>query len=155
MKPRRFLKANFVNKEEIEGIRDEINACVNSYFVLCEAADMVLRNAEELFNCFDEGLKHKVKQRHNDMMAHIKAINNIMDTFFESYECFGSGEEFISKIDMLRNSAAFIARLVLLIGDRSCRDDEKQVMKRIEEYIYYMPEQGLINDKVLNKFKVK
>lgn len=159
MKPQRFVKEKFIqqhySKEEIEMIRNEINACVNSYYVLCEASDMLLRNCEELFNSLGEGLKHRIKQRHNEMMLHVKAMNTIMDTFFDDYNCFGTGQQFVDKIDMLRSSAAFISRLVLLIGDRSCREDEKEILRKIEDYIYYMPEQGLINDKILDKFRWK
>jgi hypothetical protein len=56
---------------------------------------------------------------------------------------------------MMRDAASYITRLTLLIGDRTCREDEKRVRQNIWDYIYYLPEQGLITDEALDKLKMR
>lgn len=144
-----------LKREMTEEEKNEINSLINSYYVLMEASDMLLRRAEMLFANFNQGLKGPVKVRHNRMMSHIAALKREQDTFFNDYNCFGKDERYIAKYDMMRDCASYLARLTLLIGDRSCRDDEKAVRQRIWDYIYYMPEQGLIKDKALDYLKLR
>lgn len=144
-----------LKREMTEEEKNEINSLVNSYYVLMEAADMMLRRSEALFNNFGKAWHGDKKMRHNRMMQHYKALKNIQDTFFDDYDCFGAGVGYMAKYDMMREAASYIARMTLLIGDRTCREDEKQVRKNIWDYIYYMPEQGLVKDKLLDDLKMR
>ena len=144
-----------LRREMTEDEKNEINSLINTYFVLMEGADMLLRRSETIFNNFGQGWDGKKKMRHARMMQHMEALKNLQESFFKDYDCFGKDERYIDKYDMLRDAASYITRLTLLIGDRSCRTDEKRVRQNIWDYIYYMPEQGLIKDEALDKLKMR
>lgn len=146
----RILKREMNDKE-----KNEINSLINCYFVFMEGADMLLRRSESLFNNFGQGWEGARKMRHNRIMRHVQALKLELDSFFKDYECFGKGENYMAKYDAMRDAASYIARLTLLIGDRTCREDEKRVRQNIWDYIYYLPDQGLITDEALDRLKMR
>ena len=144
------LRRGMTDKE-----KDELNSLVNSYYVLMEGADMLLRRAQTIYNNFGQDINGPMKLRHNRMMQHAKALVNLQEDFFRDYNCFGSGSKYVKTYDAMRDAASYLARLTLLIGDRTCREDEQQARQRIWDYIYYMPEQGLITDRALDFLKIR
>ena len=144
-----------LKREMTENEKNELNSVINSYYVLMEAADMLLRRGQTIFNNFGQDVNGPMKMRHRRMMQYMESLKNTQETFFKDYDCFGKDERYMAKYDMLRDAASYIARLTLLIGDRSCREDEKRVRQNIWDYIYYMPEQGLIADEALDKLKIR
>lgn len=140
-----------MNDEE----KNEINSLINCYYVLMEGADMLLRRSQVFYSNFGMDLNGPMKLRHNRMMQHMRALISLQDDFFKDYGCFGNGDKFIKTYDAMRDASSFLTRLTLLIGDRTCREDEKQVRQKIWDYIYYLPEQGLITDKALDSLKIK
>lgn len=128
----------------------------NSYYMLMEAADMMLRQMEVQLARRGRGLKFKLKQRHNLMMGNVDALKNLQLDFWDDYKsAFGNN---YSKSDALRQSAAYMARIMLLIADRCYTSQDNGNMdreQRIERYIYNMPDGGLLNDELLKKFFVR
>ena len=128
----------------------------NSYYMLMEAADMMLRQMELQLARRGRGLKFKLKQRHNLMMGNVDTLKNLQLDFWSDYrEAF---KDNYSKSDALRQSAAYMARIMLLIADRCYTQEDNGTMEReqrIERYIYNMPDGGLLNDDLLKKFFVR
>lgn len=123
----------------------------NTYYILMEAADMILRDVKSIFEFYDKSLQGKVKQRHNIIMSHVKALENLSDDFFEDYECFDGNWE---KHTELRTSAAYMARISLLIGDRAALSSAP-LERDIEKFIYELPPNGYAPDHILARFKIK
>lgn len=128
----------------------DINTLVNSYYIMAESLDMLLREMERQFKSLDKGLKHHVKQRHTEMMRLFKLLKTNQEKFIKDYECFG-GEW--SKYDDLRMSAAYIARIMLLIADRTL--DDGKVERELEAYLTHKKSAGVVSDELLNSFKIK
>lgn len=123
----------------------------NTYYILMEAADMILRDVKSIFEFYDKSLQGKVKQRHNIIMSHVRALENLSDDFLEDYECFKNNWD---RHTELRTSGAYMARVSLLIGDRATFDSAP-LETVIEKYIYDLPPHGYAPDHILGRFKIK
>lgn len=140
---------------ELDALKQEA-LVTNSYYILMEAADMMLRRMEFQLLMRGRCLKHNIKRRHNVMMEKVAAMKNLSEDFFKDYEA-AFGEQY-NKMDDLRVSGAYMARIMLLIADRCYTQEDNGNMEReqrIERYIYNMPDGGLLNDNLLKKFFVR
>ena len=127
---------------------------VNAYYVLAEASDMMLRYVEFLLGLKKRGLRHQVKQRHNRVMDKIEALKNEYYNYQECYDRSFGGD--YSKQDDVRKSAAYIARILLLVSDRCYTNKEGGEKERmIEEYVYHMPEKGFVTTRMLENFTIR
>ena len=145
-----------VDKElrEMSQLEKEEMVAVNAYYVLAEASDMMLRHVEFLLGLRKRGLRHDVKQRHKRIMDRLQVLKTEYLNFQSCYDRSFNGD--YSKQDDVRKSAAYIARLLLLVSDRCYTTKEGGGKERmIEEYIYHMPERGFISERMLESFTIR
>lgn len=128
----------------------DINSLVNSYYIMSESLDMIMREMERQFSSLGKEVKHHVKQRHTEMMRLMRLLKTTQDKFISDYDAF-KGDW--SKYDELRKSGAYIARIMLLIADRT--NTEENVENRIEKYLYRLKPQGVVSNELLGKFQIK
>lgn len=136
--------------EKINGQTKDLNSLTNSYYIMAEAMDMILREAEKGLEELGKGLKYEVKHRHKEMMRLIRLLKANQEKFLEDYACFDGNWD---KYDELRKSGAYIARIMLLIADRT--NTEENVENRIEKYLYRLKPQGVVSSDLLGKFQIK
>lgn len=125
----------------------------NCYFMLAEAQDMMLKELQIMLRKRNAELTQRMKQRHTNILNQLTKLRTSYDSFMWDYHI---GLKDYRKTDNLRHSAAYIARIMLLIADR-CNKDEKEGAReqRIERYIHNMPDGGLIDDDFLSKFFIR
>ena len=141
-------------QELLNQLEKEQMVATNAYFVLAEASDMMLRHVEFLLDLRKRKLHQRVKQRHNRLMDKIQKLKTEYDNYQECYDVSFGGD--YSKQDDLRKSAAYMARLLLLISDRCYTEKEGGDKERmIEEYIYHMPEKGFVTNRMLENFVIR
>lgn len=115
---------------------------------------MMLRQAQAILNSQDKDLKHKQLQRHKRLMSRIEVMKREIESLEEDYgEAFA--DKFITKTDEVRRAGAYLARVILSIGDRCGNDDTGAKEQLIEEYIKAMPEQGYLHQEIESKFYLK
>lgn len=142
------------NLRKLNQLDKELVVTTNAYYVLAEASDMVLRYVEYLLNQKKGTVKQRVKQRHSRLMDKIEKLKTEYDNFQECYDASFGGD--YTKQDDVRKSAAYIARILLLISDRCYTEKEGGVKERmIEEYIYHMPEKGFVTERMLENFVIR
>ena len=140
--------------QELSQLDKEQMVAVNAYYVLAEASDMMLRHVEFLLALKKRGLRHDVKQRHKRIMDRIQVLKTEYLNFQSCYDRSFNGD--YEKQDHVRKSAAYIARLLLLVSDRCYTDNEGGERERmIEEYVYYMPEKGFVTKRMLENFTIR
>lgn len=140
--------------QELSQLEKEEMVAVNAYYVLAEASDMMLRHVEFLLDLRRRGLRHDVKQRHKRIMDRISVLKTEYLNFQECYDRSFNGD--YSKQDDVRKSAAYIARILLLVSDRCYTTKDGGGKERmIEEYIYHMPERGFISERMLGSFTIR
>lgn len=130
-------------------ISNDLNSVVNSYYIMAEALDMLLRRMEVEFEHLGKDVVYSVKSRHTEMMRLMRMLRVNQEKFLKDYESF-HGEW--SKYDELRKSAAYISRIMLLVADRTL--DDGKVEKEIEDYIRSLPSTGVVSEELLNNFKI-
>lgn len=139
---------------EMSQLDKEQMISTNAYYVLAEASDMMLRYMEFVLAMRKRVLHQRVKQRHNRLMDKIDKLKNEYLNYQECYDVSFGGD--YSKQDDVRKSAAYIARLLLLVADRCFAEEAGGTKERmIEEYIYHMPENGFVNDRMLGSFRIR
>ena len=140
--------------QELSQLEKEEMVAVNAYYVLAEASDMMLRHVEFLLALKKRGLRHDVKQRHKRIMDRIQVLKTEYLNFQECYDRSFNGN--YEKQDDVRKSAAYIARLLLLVSDRCYTTKEGGSKERmIEEYVYHMPENGFVTTRMLENFTIR
>lgn len=142
------------SKSKMSQLDKEQMVAVNCYYVLAEASDMMLRHIEFLLGLRKRNLKQKVKQRHSRLMEKVQHLKTEYDNFQSCYdESFGGD---YNKQDDVRRSAAYIARILLLIFDRCYTEKEGgEREQRIERYIYNMPDKGFVTERMLENFIIR
>ena len=139
---------------EMSQLEKEEMVAVNAYYVLAEASDMMLRHVEFLLDLRRRGLRHDVKQRHKRIMDRLQVLKTEYLNFQSCYDRSFNGH--YEKQDDVRKSAAYMARLLLLVSDRCYTEKEGGDKERmIEEYIYHMPEKGFVTDRMLENFVIR
>lgn len=142
------------NHSQMSQLDKEQMVATNAYYVLAEASDMMLRHVEFLLDLRGRKLHQRVKQRHVRLMDKIQKLKAEYDNFQECYDNSFNGD--YSKQDDVRKSAAYIARILLLVADRCYTDKEGGGKERlIEEYIYHMPEKGFVTKRMLESFIIR
>lgn len=139
-----------MNIEKYNREVNDINTVTNCYYIMAEATDMLMREMERKFKGLNKDVKHHVKQRHTEMMRLMRMLKSNQEKFVKDYEAFHGDW---SQYDALRNSAAYISRIMLLISDR-CEKDIRNYNK-IEKYIYDKKPTGIVSDEMLNRFRIK
>ena len=125
----------------------------NSYYMLVEASCMMLRYLDIMLNKRHATLTKRVKERHKFLMQKVADLKVATESFDVDYH---KGFDDYHKWDSLRQSSAYIARLLLLIADRTMNEPVAGERERkIEEYIYFMSEGGLLTDEMLNYFRIR
>ncbi len=145
--------SNEPKKEMIKEQEQKLALLVNSYYFLMEASDIILRQTEVYLASMGCGLIHHVKNRHKQMMKQIEVLKNNQLNFIKDYE-LGFGCDW-TKYEDLRYTAAWYARLVLLIGDRCGFGDSDEKEKAIIKFIYDMESNGIIDHEMMEHLKIK
>ena len=83
-------------------------------------------------------------------------MKNLMEDVEADYKTTFGEEVWGVKWDEIRRSAAFFVRIGALIMDR-CKSEEVEGERerRIERYIYMMPENGCCDDDFLKRFFIQ
>ena len=140
-------------KENSKKINDvELAVLTNQYYILSEAADIVLRKVELMLNSHHVLLKGNVKYRHKIMMKQVEALKNSSDSFMADYnEAFIDHEE---RYGDLRQTAGIMAFFSALIADRCGNQETGEAMvKRIENYLKRLPANGFVSADTLRSLK--
>ncbi len=137
-----------------EQIEKNLVLLVNTYYNIQEAADMILKEAENLLNYKGRQLVQRRKQRHNELLRNIARMRNLTDSLVDEYgDAFGA--DYVTKTDEVRRAGAYLSRIVLSIADRCGNDDTGAKESIIEEYIASMPPQGYLHQNIINQFHIK
>ena len=132
----------------------ELALLTNTYFMLLEAADMILRNTEVYFEAIGVSMVGKHKVKHRNLMSQIQTLKVMMDNEIKFY-CESYKNDY-RKWDELRAGGAYFARLALEVGDRSySEEDDDSVEKQIAKYVHDLPPKGMLSNQLLMNFFIR
>lgn len=137
-----------------EQIEKNLVLLVNTYYNIQEAADMILKEAENILKYKGRQLVQRRKQRHNELLRNIARMRNLTDSLVDEYgDAFGA--DYVTKTDEVRRAGNYLARVILQIADRCGNDDTGAKEQMIEEFISRMPDGGYLNEEIKNNFYLK
>jgi hypothetical protein len=137
-----------------EQIEKNLVLLVNTYYNIQEAADMILKEAENILKYKGRQLVQRRKQRHNELLRNIARMRNLTDSLVDEYgDAFGA--DYVTKTDEVRRAGNYLARVILQIADRCGNDDTGAKEQMIEEFIASMPDGGYLNEEIKNNFYLK
>ena len=125
---------------------------VGAYMESLEASSMILQLVEKEFEKVGARLQQRAKQRNKQIQMHLQALRNLTadDMFENEHQAFANGWD---NYDNFRRDAAYLARLVLLITDRTYLANNELAI--IENFIRTRPQRGLIEYEIINKLIIK
>jgi hypothetical protein len=137
-----------------EQIEKNLVLLVNTYYNIQEAADMILKEAENILKYKGRQLVQRRKQRHNELLRNIARMRNLTDSLVDEYgDAFGA--DYVTKTDEVRRAGNYLARVILQIADRCGNDDTGAKEQMIEEFIASMPDGGYLLEEIKNNFYLK
>ena len=124
---------------------------VGAYLETLEASTMLLQIVEREFAQVGAGLHQRAKQRNKQIQQHITALRHLtVDNVFENeHQAFNKDWY---RYDDFRKDAAYFARLVLYLTDRTYGDEV--FAAQIEEFIKTKAEKGIIPDTITDKIQI-
>lgn len=136
----------------------KLSCIVNTYFFYCEAIDLLLREADYSMRLKNRGLTHEIKHRHKIVLEKMVPLRNALDSYFNFYIGAFTDEEGVfnyKKMDDVRNSGNFFARLGIEIVDRTANSKKGELENKIEQYILNMPTTGILEEYHLERLKLR
>ena len=122
------------------------------YLEVLETSSMILQELEKMFISKGCSLKQRAKQRNNRILFHLTALKQLTgdDMFTTEHQVFASNWE---NWDDMRRDSAYIARIVLLLHDRTWGDGS--LMGLTEDFLWHQKEQGIIPEDLIKRFTIR
>lgn len=122
-----------------------------AYMEMLEGSTMLLRLLETEASEAVMHLKREQKQRMNRVLTHLKALKQltIEDTFANEHQAFASDWY---KYDDFRKDAAYFARVVMWLTDRTNHDEI--FAEQVEEFIKTKAGKGIFPDELIEKMRI-
>ena len=131
---------------------DSLTWIIATYMEMIEGSAMILRIIEKEAIRQGLSLKQRAKQRNKIILQHIKALRNYTedDTFENEHQAFSENWDNYEKF---RADASIMARMCLLLMDRTYKDNDLAVL--MEAYLRNKPEKGVIPTDIINQLIIK
>lgn len=123
----------------------------NCLYLMSLAMDLILRHNEWLMSKQREAFKREKKQLFNRYTRTVRDACFLQDQMTQDiYDCDEKHE--YRNVDVWLEQANELARLVLMFADRSVDVD---VVDRIFAFIREQPSEGIVDEKMLDNFRLK
>lgn len=133
-------------------ISDRLTSIAIAYMEMLEGSTMILQVLERMAEAAGQSLKREQKLRMTRIQSHLKALRLLTsdDAFANEHQAFSSDW---LKYDDFRKDAAYFARLVLYLTDRTYRDETFAL--QVEEFIKTKAAKGILPDELTEKIRIK
>ena len=123
---------------------------INTTFVMADAIDILLRNAEKRMYKKNATLSQKYKMMHSNLLRCLR------DTRIASAKANKMCNHPLSwrARDDQRSDSNYVCRIMMLIADRTAMGD-MVAEKKIEDFISSLPENGKVSKEVISEFVLR
>ena len=141
------------NKELTRTVEELCTSMSISYMEMLEGTTMILQVIQQLMQSIKGDIKFDIKHRHNKIEALLKKLWTLTsdEPFYREHNMAFKDDWF--KYDKFRDDAAYLARIVLLIADRTYQSSE--IQEKIEDFIRTIPQKGIYPDELIDRIKIK
>lgn len=140
------------NELKIEGKKKKAEVediIINTTFIMADAIDILIREAEYRMEKKHTQLTQKYKQMHSNLMKRVADVRIALEKYNQMSD---SGLSWRDR-DSQREDANYICRIMMLIADRTAYDES--VEKEIEDFIKSIKGKGFVDDDTINLFHLK
>ena len=123
---------------------------INTTFVMADAIDILLRNAEKRMFKNNATLSHKYKMMHNNLLRCLRDTRLALERYNKMCDDTLSWQD----RDDQRSDSNYVCRIMMLIADRTAMGD-MVAEKKIEDFISSLPENGKVSKEVIDEFRLK
>lgn len=133
-------------------VENRLTALAVAYMEMLEGSTMLLRLLEEGAKAAKSGLKREQKQRLGRILNHLAALRQLTadDPFLSEHQAFAADWY---KYDDFRKDAAYFARLVLWLSDRTFQDEP--FAAQVETFIKTKAEKGVFPAELVESLRIK
>lgn len=133
-------------------VEDRLTYLAIAYMEMLEGSSMILRVLEQGAEAAGSRLHQRVKQRNTRILQHLKALRQLTsdDTFENEHQAFATDWY---KYDDFRRDAAYFARIVMYLTDRTYKDEV--FANQVEEFIKTKAEKGNIPDEITEQLRIR
>ena len=123
---------------------------INTTFVMADAIDILLRNAEKRMFKNNATLSQKYKMMHNNLLRCLRDTRLALERYNKFCDDYLTWQD----RDNQRRDSNFICRIMLLIADRTAGDDTL-VEKQIEDFITSLQDKGKVSEDIIKEFVLR
>ena len=123
---------------------------INTTFVMADAIDILLRNAEKRIYKNNATLSQKYKMMHNNLLRCLRDTRIALERYNKMCDDTLSWQD----RDDQRSDSNYVCRIMLLIADRTAMGD-MAAEKKIEDFISSLPENGKVSKEVISEFVLR
>lgn len=140
------------NKELTRTVEELCTSMSISYMEMLEGTTMILQVIRQLMASIKGDIHFDIKNRHNKIDALLKKLWTLTsdEPFLREHNMAFKDDWF--KYDKFRDDAAYLARLVLLLADRTYQDADLQ--EEIEKFIKEKPKKNIYPDELIDRIKI-
>lgn len=133
-------------------VEDRLTYLAIAYMEMLEGSSMILQVLEKGAEAAGSRLHQRVKQRNTRILQHLKALRQLTsdDTFENEHQAFATDWY---KYDDFRRDAAYFARIVMYLTDRTYKDEV--FANQVEEFIKTKAEKGNIPDEITEQLRIR
>lgn len=144
-------KTNFTNMEEKKKRQPQVeDIMINTTFVMADAIDILLRNAEKRMFKNNATLSQKYKMMHNNLLRCLRDTRIALERYNKMCDDTLSWQD----RDDQRSDSNYACRIMMLIADRTAMGNS-EAENKIEEFIQSLPENGKVSKEVIDEFRLK
>ena len=123
---------------------------INTTFVMADAIDILLRNAEKRMYKKNATLSQKYKMMHNNLLRCLRDTRIALERYNKFCDDYLTWQD----RDNQRRDSNFICRIMLLIADRTAGGDTL-VEKQIEDFITSLQDKGKVSEDIIKEFVLR
>lgn len=123
---------------------------INTTFVMADAIDILLRNAEKRMYKNNATLSQKYKMMHNNLLRCLRDTRLALERYNNFCDEYLTWQD----RDNQRRDSNFICRIMLLIADRTAGGDTL-VEKQIEDFITSLQDKGKVSEDIIKEFVLR
>lgn len=131
--------------------QDKINfedILVKLIYLNTATTELFVKEAERILNRKGLGLRHQFKRRHNMIISTVKTLKNLVGSAYDDANVL-DGENY----DALQYDSNYMARLQLLLCDRL--NGSPSNYELVEKFLKDLPQMNIVDEKDVEKFKLK
>ena len=123
---------------------------VNTTFVMADAIDILIRNAEKRLYKKNAVLTQKYKMMHNNLLRCLRDTRIALERYNKMCDDNLSWQD----RDDQRCDSNYVCRIMMLIADRTAMGD-MVAEKKIEDFITSLPGNGKVSKEVISEFVLR